>query len=93
VGGTEGGGDVELELAAYGGGQPEVVRVPFKTTFGEPPRVVVGARLTSGYDRQAVLAVTVRAVDTEGFYLNVARVDQSWALQVRWSLNRALRAP
>jgi len=25
-----------------------------------------------------VLALTVRTVDTEGFELNVARVDQSW---------------
>ncbi len=68
-------------MAAYGGGQPEVVKVPFGTVFGEPPRVLVGARITCPYDRQAVLALTVRSVDTHGFELNVARVDQSWALQ------------
>ena len=49
----EGGGvDIESELAAYGGGQPEVIRVPFKTTFGEAPRVLVTSRITCPYDRQ-----------------------------------------
>jgi len=44
--------DIESELAAYGGGQPEVIRVPFKTTFGEAPRVLVTSRITCPYDRQ-----------------------------------------
>jgi hypothetical protein len=73
--------DLESEMAAYGGGQPEVVRVPFGTVFDEPPRVLVASRITCPYDRQAVLALTVRTVSTNGFELNVARVDQSWALQ------------
>jgi hypothetical protein len=79
--GEEAGGDLESEMAAYGGGQPEVVKVPFGTVFGEAPRVLVSARITCPYDRQAVVALTVRSVDTQGFELNVLRVDHSWALQ------------
>lgn len=79
--GRGGAAELESELAAYGGGQPEVVRVHFGTRFGEAPRVIVGSRITSPYDRQAVLALTVRSVDTTGFDVNVARVDNSWAVQ------------
>ena len=74
-------GDMPSELAAYGGGQPEVVRIAFGTSFGEPPRLLVGARLTGPHDRQAVLALTVAGVTTEGCEVHVARVDQSWAVQ------------